>query len=152
MSKEGSEHVVITTRISNGSPQPDGGLTCFCAAIRFWSLFLQAGSCRCWKVSYPVVIPEGRRTWKESKASVKLPENLPCLLLERGAQKGCLPQVLTWAATARGQMGRQGEGQFQPRRSWSTPYLETSSFDTPIKLIVLPSPAPEAVGHAIALK
>lgn len=33
-----------------------------------------------------------------------------------------------------------------------TPYLETSSFDTSIKLIVLPSPAPEAVGHAIALE
>lgn len=33
-----------------------------------------------------------------------------------------------------------------------TSYLETGSFDTSIKLVVLPSPAPEAVGHAIALE
>lgn len=33
-----------------------------------------------------------------------------------------------------------------------SPYLETSSFDASIKLIILPSPAPEAVGHAIALE
>lgn len=33
--------------------------TCFCAAILFWSLFLQAGSWMCLNVLYPVVIPFG---------------------------------------------------------------------------------------------
>lgn len=36
--------------------------TCFCAAMRFWSLFRQAGSCKWRNVLYPVVIPEGRNS------------------------------------------------------------------------------------------
>lgn len=124
------------------------GLTCFCAAMRFWSLFLQAGSCRCWKVSYPVVIPEGRRTWEKSRASIKLLEKLLHLLLEhRTAFPTRQPGWPQW-----------GPGEETRKRAISsqegaeTPYLETGSFDTSIKLVVLPSPAPEAVGHAIALE
>lgn len=33
----------------------------------------------------------------------------------------------------------------------SLPYLETSSFDAPVEFIVLSAPAPEAVGHPVAL-
>lgn len=88
--------MVVTTRVSRGAPP--SGLTCFCAAMRFWSLFLQAGSWRCWKVSYPVVIPVGRRTWEQSKASVKPLQACPCLLPRQGTWKGPAPVPASTAA------------------------------------------------------
>lgn len=41
--------------------------TCFWAATRFWSLFLQAGSWTCRKVLYPVVMPLGLNSCREKK-------------------------------------------------------------------------------------
>lgn len=116
--------------------------------MRFWSRFLQAGSCRCWKVSYPVVIPEGRRTWEKSRASVKLLEN---------SCTGCWSTELPSPdpkldGHSGGQVKRHKKRAISRQEGAETPYLETSSFDTSIKLIVLPSPAPEAVRHAIALE
>lgn len=124
------------------------GLTCFCAAMRFWSLFLQAGSCRCWKVSYPVVIPEGRRTWEKSRASLKLLGN-SCTCCWSTGLPSLDPRL---GGHSERQVKRCKKWQFQARRVQRPPYLETSSFDTSIELIVLPSPAPEAVGHPIALE
>lgn len=34
---------------------------------------------------------------------------------------------------------------------WRKSYLEPSSFDAPVEFIILTAPAPEAVGHAVAL-
>lgn len=39
----------------------------------------------------------------------------------------------------------------QGQAAWEEPYLEASSLDAPVEFIILSAPAPEAVGHPIAL-
>lgn len=80
----------------------------------------------------------------------KATASLPMPAATAGHMEGPCP-CPSLDSCSRGEVGRRGE-EFQLRRPRSTAYLETSSFDTSIKLIVLPAPAPEAVGHAVALK
>lgn len=66
-------------------------------------------------------------------------------------REGCLPLVPALVAAAGDTQGDGKKGIFSQGAPEHT-HLEASSFDASIKLIVLPSPAPEAVGHAIALQ